>query len=60
MGYSLRGVMGNVFNYLSMKSHFDSLSRGVIDSRDLIYFGSIILFGLTFSQMMLSRRNWQA
>lgn len=60
MGYSLRGVMGSIFNYLSMKSHFDSLSRGVIDSRDLIYFGSIILFGLTFSQMMLSRRNWQA
>lgn len=60
MGYSLRGFFGNIFNYLSMRSHFDSLSRGVIDSRDLIYFGSIIVFGLTFSQMMLSRRNWQA
>ncbi len=59
MGYSLRGAMGNALNYLSMRNHFDSLSRGVVDSRDLIYFGSIIMFGLTFSQAMLSRRNWQ-
>lgn len=59
MGFSLRGTLGSVFNYLSMRTHFDSLSRGVIDSRDLIYFGSIILIGLNFSQAMLSRRNWQ-
>lgn len=60
MGFSIRGNIGAVFNYLSMKTHFDSLSRGVVDSRDLIYFGSVIFFGLTFSQAMLSRRNWQA
>lgn len=60
LSYSLRGTIGGLFNYLSIRSHFDSLSRGVIDSRDLLYFGSIILLGLTFSQAMLSRRNWQS
>lgn len=60
MGFSLRGSFGGVLNYLSMRTHFDSLSRGVIDSRDLIYFVSVIAAGLTFSQAMLSRRNWQS
>lgn len=60
MGFSLRGGLGNVLNYLSMRTHFDSLSRGVIDSRDLIYFFSVIGVGLTFAQAMLSRRNWQS
>jgi len=60
IGFNLRGVAGNIFNYLSMRTHFDSLSRGVIDSRDLIYFFSLIAAGLMFSQAMLSRRNWQS
>ena len=59
MGFTFRGSVGNVLNYLSMRTHFDSLSRGVIDSRDLIYFFSVIGVGLTFAQAMLSRRNWQ-
>lgn len=60
MGFNLRGSIGSVFNYLSMRNHFDSLSRGVIDSRDIIYFFSVILGGLTVSQVMLSKRNWQS
>ncbi|MEP2025758.1 MAG: ABC transporter permease [Reichenbachiella sp.] len=60
MGFTLRGTIGNVLNYLSMRTHFDSLSRGVLDSRDLIYFFSVIGIGLTFAQAMLSKRNWQS
>ncbi len=60
LGSSFRGVTGNVFNYLSMQTHFDSMSRGVIDSRDLIYFGSIVAMSILLSQAMLSRRNWQS
>lgn len=59
LGSSFRGGFGKVFNYLSMQTHFDSLSRGVIDSRDLIYFISLIAISLLLSQAMLSRRNWQ-
>ncbi|MCV9386472.1 ABC transporter permease subunit [Reichenbachiella ulvae] len=58
LGFQFRGGLGSVFNYLSMRTHFDSLSRGVIDSRDLVYFASVILGGLTVSQAMLSKRNW--
>ena len=59
MGTSFRGAIGSTLGYLSMRAHFESLSRGVLDSRDLIYFLSITAIGLLFSQTMLSRRNWQ-
>lgn len=57
---SVRGFFGELFNYLSMSTHFESMSRGVVDSRDLIYFGSIIAIGVVLSQVMLSKRNWQS
>ncbi|MBV6645200.1 MAG: ABC transporter permease subunit [Cyclobacteriaceae bacterium] len=60
IGGSLTGFMGNLFTYLSIRSHFDSMSRGVIDSRDLIYFLSIITLGILLAQAMLSKRNWQS
>ncbi len=52
------GMIGGIFDYLSARTHYESLSRGVFDSRDLIYFGSFILGGLVLSQTMLSKRNW--
>lgn len=57
---SIRGDIGTILNYLSMRNHFESLSRGVIDSRDLVYFFSIIGAGIIGSQVMLSKRNWQS
>ena len=57
---SVRGFFGELFNYLSMSTHFESMSRGVVDSRDLIYFFSIIAIGVLLSQVALSKRNWQS
>ncbi|VXD13451.1 ABC transporter permease [Marinoscillum sp. 108] len=60
IGGSVRGFFGELFSYLSMSTHFESMSRGVVDSRDLIYFFSIIASGVILSQVMLSKRNWQS
>ena len=53
------GSLNTFFRYLSINKHFDSISRGVIDLRDLVYFGSFIFTGLFLSQLVLSKRNWQ-
>jgi ABC-2 type transport system permease protein len=53
----MTGVFGKVINYLSVNVHFESLSRGVVDSKDLIYFGSIIVMGLFLTEVSLSKRN---
>jgi ABC-2 type transport system permease protein len=51
------GFMSSIFNYLSIQTHFDSISRGVIDSKDLIYFFSIIFIGLAASEIAVAKRN---
>ncbi|PIW69316.1 MAG: ABC transporter permease [Ignavibacteriales bacterium CG12_big_fil_rev_8_21_14_0_65_30_8] len=53
----LTGIFGGVLNYLSLSTHFQSISRGVIDSRDIIYFLSISGFGLILAATSLSKRN---
>ena len=51
------GFVGQIFNFLSISVHFDSISRGVIDSKDLVYFFSIVIIGVLLSEMSLAKRN---
>jgi ABC-2 type transport system permease protein len=53
----MKGLLGQVINSLSVPVHFESLTRGVVDSKDLIYFGSIIFMGLFLAEVSLSKRN---
>jgi len=54
---SFTGIVGGFFSYLSVSTHYDSIARGVIDSKDIIYFCSIIFLGLVLSEATLSKRN---
>lgn len=54
---SISGIAGQVFHSLSLRVHFESMSRGVIDSSDLIYFLSLIFLGLFLAEISLSKRN---
>jgi ABC-2 type transport system permease protein len=49
-----------VLNYLSIVSHMDSFSRGVIDTKDLIYYISMIFFGLFLTSRSLESLRWRA
>ena len=50
------GWLGELFSSLSIAGHFDSISRGVIDTKDLIYFGSIIVLGLFLAEYNIGKR----
>lgn len=54
--YTLPVWLASLFRYLGLGAHFSSLSRGVIDTRDLIYYLSIIGFGLYLNIKYLSKR----
>lgn len=43
---------------MGMQEHFRSLGRGLIDSRDVIYFLSITAFFILLTVMSLERRKW--
>ena len=47
-----------IFEYLSIDYHFNNISRGVIDSRDVIYYLSVIVLGLVLASRMIERRKW--
>jgi len=54
---SSTGFLGEIFSFLSVSSHYESVTRGVVDTKDLIYFFSIIFLGLVASEAALSKRN---
>ena len=58
MASGFTGAVGGLFSYLSARTHFQSMSRGVVDSRDIIFFLSVSISGLVFSTLVLSKRNW--
>jgi ABC-2 type transport system permease protein len=54
---SFTGTISQIFSYLSVNTHYESISRGVVDTKDLIYFISVILLGLVSAEAALSKRN---
>ncbi len=54
---NLTGFLGELLSFLSLSTHFDSISRGVVDSRDVIFFLSITVLGLILAEASLSKRN---
>ncbi len=57
LGSNLNGTLGEALTYLSLAAHYDAVTRGVIDSRDLVYFGSVILLSLVLAETSLSKRS---
>jgi ABC-2 type transport system permease protein len=50
--------MTSVIEYLGVDFHFSNIARGVIDSRDVVYFASVLGFTLYLSVVSLERRKW--
>ncbi len=53
------GFLVGVLQYISMDYHLSNMSRGVLDTRNLIYFGSMIAFFLLLSTRILEMRKWR-
>jgi ABC-2 type transport system permease protein len=51
--------MAPVLSYIGLGNHFESIERGVIDSRDIIYYLSIIGFFLFLNVQSLGSRKWE-
>ncbi len=45
--------------YLSIEYHFQNISRGVLDSRDLIYYLSLVVLTLMLAARSLAARRWR-
>jgi ABC-2 type transport system permease protein len=64
VGFDFIGLSGLFGKYdafvkgLGMNDHYISMSRGVLDTRDLVYFCSVILLFNLLSKLVLESRKW--
>ncbi len=50
--------LASIFEYLSIDYHFGNIARGVLDSRNLIYYFSGILIFILLTKTSLESRRW--
>ncbi len=52
------GKVDDLIQMLGIDYHYESISRGLIDSRDVVYFASVIALFFALTLVSLSRRKW--
>lgn len=57
-GFEVLGKWGFFIKRLGIDYHYTSISRGVIDTRDLLYFVSVSLIFLIATRVVLLSRKW--
>lgn len=54
----MHGRFALLLRQLGLQVHYESISRGVIDTRDVFYFLSVIVFFLMLTRLVLLSRKW--
>ena len=57
LGSSQSGWLGSLLTDLSIPHHYESMSRGVIDTKDVIYFLALTFLGLLLTELVISKRK---
>lgn len=53
------GGAASLFKYLGLGTHFNNIGRGVIDTRDIVYYGSLVFLFLWLNVRSVESRNWK-
>ena len=53
----INGNLASIIDYFGIQNHYNSISRGVIDTRDIMYFLSIITLFVFLTKFILERRK---
>lgn len=53
------GTWGRVLSHLSLLDHFDTFARGVLDTKDVIYYLNVTILALFLSLRSLEARRWK-
>jgi ABC-2 type transport system permease protein len=53
-------MWARILSYLSVVAHFESFGRGVLDSKDAIFYASVIFLGLFFTARSMESLRWRS
>ena len=56
---SAGGAVGEVLRHLSVSEHLENFTKGVIETKDLVYFVDLTVAFLVFSLLSLQSRRWR-
>jgi ABC-2 type transport system permease protein len=56
--FLVSGKAGLIIQSLGLNAHYTSMSRGVIDTRDLVYFISVTAIFILMTRLSLESRKW--
>ncbi len=59
LGQSLGGALGGIVSYASVASHFNDFPTGVINTKDVLYYVTLIVAGLVLSTLSLQARRYR-
>jgi len=59
LGQFLGGTLGSIVSYTSVINHFQSFPQGVIESKDVIYYLTLIIAGIVLSTLSLQSRRYR-
>ncbi len=53
-------ITARILSYLSVLQHFDSFGKGVLDTKDIVYYLSVIFVGLFLTARSMESLRWRA
>jgi ABC-2 type transport system permease protein len=59
LGETMQGVAAGIVRYASITDHFQELTKGIIDTKDLVYFATILVIGLFVTQRSVESVRWR-
>ena len=59
LGETVQGAAGNLIKYASITDHFQELTKGIVDTKDLVYFATLVVVGLFLTQRSVESVRWR-
>lgn len=56
---SVGGIWGSILSHLSLLDHFDSFARGILDTKDVVYYLNLTVVALFLAFRSLEARRWK-
>lgn len=57
--YSATGMWSDILNYVSFFQHFEDMTKGILDTRDVVYYLSVSFVALFLTHSVIESRRWR-
>src|SRR3989441_8804799 len=58
LGETIQGAAGRIARYASITEHFSELTKGIIDTKDVVYFATLLLISLFLALRSVESVRW--